>query len=122
MQYEFTSKNVDHSPDKPGVYASITGTKSFIHSFISFTTGGHKAPRLLFGHDFSLTRVAARAPAPKRPLTTGEKLPITQRNERSNCYLNIGKNTGDSRGACKNWVECDSPGSPAYVRTSRQTT
>jgi hypothetical protein len=21
MQYEFTSKNVDHSPDKPGVYA-----------------------------------------------------------------------------------------------------
>jgi excinuclease UvrABC nuclease subunit len=25
MQYEFTSKNVDHAPDKPGVYALYYG-------------------------------------------------------------------------------------------------
>jgi len=35
MQYEFTSKNVDHSPDKPGVYALYYGDE-IIYSFIYF--------------------------------------------------------------------------------------
>ena len=92
MQYEFTSKNVDHAPDKPGVYALYYGDEIIYYGWAQGDTvtirsrlQSHKSGR--------------EGAAPKRPLTTGEKLPITQRSEKSNCYLNIGNNTGDSRGA-----------------------
>jgi hypothetical protein len=92
MQYEFTSKNVDHAPDKPGVYALYYGDEIIYYGWAQGDTvtirsrlQSHKS-----GREGACTEKATHY---RREVADNAE------EREKQLLLDIGNNTGDSRGA-----------------------